>query len=229
MWKGAIIVKLYQVRKGQLVYYNNELNRVYSVKPVYRQSIHLVRLRDLEQQLCNAGEIERYKPKHLDTFLFNRKRYTLHYDKKAEKGDYILITKPDPDYMDHYFLNEIEKVASVEKNGVVTNRSNGIKHREYMVMVPGREEGSTPIDYQDDKGLEDPDMYEDQPQDNDSDTDQITDIGDVYTKNNSEPPIEAMVVAIHGETVILGGDLQLSKEELADTEKWTFLYNLLEK
>ncbi|HEX6922808.1 MAG TPA: hypothetical protein VF149_03205 [Bacillales bacterium] len=223
-------MKLYQVRKGQLVYYNNELNRVYSVKPVYRQSIHLVRLRDLEQQLCNAGEIERYKPKHLDTFLFDRKRYTLHHEQKAEKGDYILITKPDPDYMDHYFLNEIEKVASVEKNGVVTNRSNGIKHREYMVMVPGREDGSTPIDYQDANEPEDTDVDENQTSDaHFSGEDESPDIGDVYTKNNSGTSVEAMVVAIHGETVILGGDIRLSRKELADTEKWTFQYNLLEK
>jgi hypothetical protein len=38
-----------------------------------------------------------------------------------------------------------------------------------------------------------------------------------------------MVVSIHGETIFLGGDLQLSKEELADTTKWQFLYNLQDK
>ncbi|HET7579138.1 MAG TPA: hypothetical protein VFK33_07650 [Bacillales bacterium] len=220
-------MKLFQVRKGQFVYYQNELHRVYGVKPVYKQSVHLVRLRDLEQQLCKAGEIEKYKPKHLDSFLFNRKRYTLHHNQKAEIGDYILITKPDPEYMDYYFLNEIEKVATVEKNGVVTNRSNGIKHREYMVMVPGRDEGSKLIDYQDTR--KDLDMDETQsPEADVTATSPGPEIGDVYEKNNSETSIEAMVVAIDGRKVFLGGGLQVSKEELADTEKWTFLYNPLE-
>ncbi|HEU5139845.1 MAG TPA: hypothetical protein VFT51_07715 [Bacillales bacterium] len=224
-------VKLFQVRKGQLVYYQNELHRVYSVKPVYKQSIHLVRLRDLEQRLCEAGDIERYKPQSLDSFVFDHNRYTLHRDQKAEKGDYILITKPSPEYMDYYFLNEIEKVAIVEKNGVVTNRSNGIKHREYMVMVPGREEGSTPIDYQDSretKEPEDPDVDSSQSSKDNAGAVQDPGIGDVYKKNNSGTSIEAMVVAVQSETIILGGNLQVSKEELMDTEKWTFLYSLLE-
>ncbi len=58
---------------------------------------------------------------------------------------------------------------------------------------------------------------------------EMPNIGDVYKKNNSDILIKTMVVSIHGETIFLGGDLQLSKEELADTTKWQFLYNLQDK
>lgn len=79
-------MKLYQVRKGQFVYFNNELHRVYSVKPMYKQSVHLVKLKDLTQHLTNASKVERYKPMHLDSFIFNNKPFTLHKEKKLKKG-----------------------------------------------------------------------------------------------------------------------------------------------
>ncbi len=79
-------MKLYQVRKGQFVYYNNELHRVYSVKPLYKQSVHLIRLRDLTQHLTKAARVERYKPQNLDSFVFNRQAFTLCNDRKAEEG-----------------------------------------------------------------------------------------------------------------------------------------------
>ncbi|MBD8847288.1 hypothetical protein Q8G31_25345 [Priestia megaterium] len=224
-------MKLYQVRKGQFVYYNNELHRVYSVKPLYKQSVHLIRLRDLTQHLTKAARVERYKPQNLDSFVFNRQAFTLCNDRKAEEGDYILITNPHPDSLDYYSLNEIEIVSTVEKNGVITTKSNGIRHSEYLLMVPGRKEDSRPIDYQDGGNMVDEDLNtfeSDQLETNNLDL-EMPNIGDVYKKNNSDILIKTMVVSIHGETIFLGGDLQLSKEELADTTKWQFLYNLQDK
>src|SRR5690625_1356527 len=90
-------MKLYNVRKGQFVYYNNELHKVYSVKPFFKQSVHLIRLKDFEQILTTAKEINYYKPKHLDSFICNHERYTLHKDVKAKVGDYILVINPRPD------------------------------------------------------------------------------------------------------------------------------------
>lgn len=224
-------MKLYQVRKGQFVYYNNELHRVYSVKPLYKQSVHLIRLRDLTQHLTKAARVERYKPQNLDSFVFNRQAFTLCNDRKAEEGDYILITNPHPDSLDYYSLNEIEIVSTVEKNGVITTKSNGIRHSEYLLMVPGRKEDSRPIDYQDGGNMVDEDLNtfeSDQLETNNLNL-EMPNIGDVYKKNNSDILIKTMVVSIHGETIFLGGDLQLSKEELADTTKWQFLYNLQDK
>ncbi|MGN7484962.1 hypothetical protein ACTHPB_25930, partial [Priestia megaterium] len=218
-------------RKGQFVYYNNELHRVYSVKPLYKQSVHLIRLRDLTQHLTTAARVERYKPKSLDSFVFNRQVFTLCNDRKAEEGDYILITNPRPDSLDYYSLNEVEVVSTVENNGVVTTKFNGIRHTEYLLMVPGRKEGSHSIDYQDGENMvsKDLSMFEsNQIEPNHLNLEMPT-IGDVYKKNNSDILIKTMVVSIQGETIFLGGDLKLSKEELTDTSKWQFLYNLQDK
>jgi hypothetical protein len=223
-------VKLYQVRKGQFVYYNNELHRVYSVKPVYKKSVHLVRLRDLTQHLTSAANVERYNPKELDSFIFNQKLYTLSKDRKAEEGDYILITNPNPDYLDHYTLNEIEVVATVENKGVITSKSNGIRHNEYSLMIPGRSDGSHPIDYQDIEKIEEANLYDSMPNHpHSANNGMLPALGDVYKKNETDALMEAMVVAIRGNTIILGGGLELPQEELMNTEKWEFLYNLLDK
>jgi len=221
-------MKLYQVRKGQFVYFNNELHRVYSVKPIYKQSVHLVRLKDLSQHLTNASEVEKYIPQHHDSFIFNHKAYTLHKDKKAEEGDHILITNPSPDYMDHYSLNEIEIVSAIEPKGVITTKSNGVKHIEYILMVPGRDKDSNPIDYFD-KNMADGDFTG-----NDSDQPangiqgEMPNIGDVYKKRVGDDSIEAMVVAINGETIFLGNNLEISLNELNDSEIWEFQYGFLE-
>ena len=224
-------MKLYQLRKGQFVYYNNELHRVYSVKPLYKQSVHLIRLRDLTQHLTTAARVERYKPKSLDSFVFNRQLFTLCNDKKAEEGDYILITNPHPDSLDYYSLNEIEVVSTVENNGVVTTKLNGIRHSEYLLMVPGRKEDSHSIDYQDGENMLSKDLStfeSDQLEINHLNL-EMPDIGDVYKKNNSDILIKTMVISIHGETIFLGGDIKLSKEELTNTSKWQFLYNIQDK
>ncbi|WDL86295.1 hypothetical protein IUJ58_20380 [Priestia aryabhattai] len=224
-------MKLYQVRKGQFVYYNNELHRVYSVKPLYKQSVHLIRLRDLTQHLTTAARVERYKPKSLDSFVFNRQLFTLCNDRKAEEGDYILITNPRPDSLDYYSLNEIEVVSTVENNGVVTTKLNGIRHSEYLLMVPGGKEDSHSIDYQDGENMLSKDLStfeSDQLEINHLNL-EMPDIGDVYKKNNSDILIKTMVISIHGETIFLGGDIKLSKEELTNTSKWQFLYNIQDK
>lgn len=224
-------MKLYQVRRGQFVYYNNELHKVYGVKPIYKQSVHLIRLRDLSQHLTKAAKVERYKPVQLDSFIFDSKVFTLSKDRKAAEGDYILITNPNPDYLDHYSLNEIEVVATVENKGVITNNSNGIKHNEYLLMVPGRRDNSHPIDYQmigsaEEGTLNSVDSHH--LATNDSIGDFLPSIGDIYKKNEVKT-FEAMVVGIQDQTIFLGGGLELSQEALMNTEKWEFLYNLLDK
>ncbi|MGV3263416.1 hypothetical protein AADC60_15755 [Cytobacillus pseudoceanisediminis] len=221
-------MKLYQVRKGQFVYFNNELHRVYSVKPVYKQSVHLIKLKDLTQHLSTASKIEKYKPKQLDSFIFNHKAYTLHKDKKAEEGDYILITNPNPDYMDYYSLNEIEIVLSVETDGVITTKYNGVKHNEYLLMTPGRDNDSHSIDYLD-KNMANSDlMGNDSDQPEKSIQGDMPRIGDVYKKIGGDHPLQTMVVAINGETIFLGNNLELSLNELNDNELWEFQYSLLE-
>jgi len=221
-------MKLYQVRKGQFVYFNNELHRVYSVKPVYKQSVHLIKLKDLTQHLSTASKIEKYKPKQLDSFIFNHKAYTLHKDKKAEEGDYILITNPNPDYMDYYSLNEIEIVLSVETDGVITTKYNGVKHNEYLLMTPGRDNDSHSIDYLD-KNMANSDlMSNDSDQLEKSTQGDMPRIGDVYRKRGGDHPLQTMVVAINGETIFLGNNLELSLNELNDNELWEFQYSLLE-
>jgi hypothetical protein len=220
-------VKLYQVRKGQFVYYNNELHRVYGVKPMYKLSVHLIRLRDLTQNLTNSASVEKVKPKELDSFIFNHKAYTLSRDRKAEVGDYVLIHNPMPDSLDTYSLNEIDFVETVDKQGVVTSNSHGIKHNEYLLMVPGRANGSTSIDYQNSEGvdaenLQDGDSISSHNQNNEP----FPVIGDIYKNDEG---YEAMVVALKGSSVYLGGGLELSQEELMNSAKWEFLYNLLDK
>lgn len=222
-------MKLYQVRKGQFVYYNNELHRVYAVKPMYKKSVHLIRLRDLTQDLTNAASVDRYKPKELDSFIFNQKVYTLRSKPKAEEGDYILIHNPMPDSLDTYSLNEIEVVETVDNKGVVTSNSHGIKHNEYLLMVPGRANDSHPIDYQNIEGVEAENLKDTDTNKNIPNNELLPSLGDIYQKRDSDASLEAMVVAIKGQTVYLGSGLEISQEELMNTDKWVFLYNLLDK
>nr|WP_263324020.1 hypothetical protein [Neobacillus sp. Marseille-Q6967] len=223
-------MKLYQVRKGQFVYYNNLLHRVYGVKPMYKQSVHLMKLRDLTQHLTTAAQVERYKPRELDSFIFNHKAYTLRNDRKAEVGDYILIHNPMPDSLDTYSLNEIDVVETVDKQGVITSNSHGIKHNEYLLMVPGRSNGNHPIDYQHIENVEADNLqtidFNNLSKANDE---MLPTIGDVYKKKDNDVLFEAMVVAIRGETVFLGGGLELSQKELTGSEKWEYLYNFYDK
>lgn len=216
-------MKLFQVRKGQFVYYQNELHRVYAVKPMYKQSVHLIRLRDLKQILCSAKEVERYQPKEMDSFIYNKNYYTLSKYRKAEVGDYILITNPSPDYLDHYSLNEIEVVASVENKGVITTNSNGIRHHEYLLMVPGRDENSHPIELKDFGQVHEHDDTSSSYME-----DLYPEVGDVYKKKDGSSSIETMVIAIIDDIAYLGGDLKVPINELLELDKWEFLYNVME-
>jgi hypothetical protein len=223
-------VKLYQVRKGQFVYYNNEIHKVYGVKPMYKLSVHLIKLRDLTQHITNAASVEKYKPKEYDSFIFNHKAYTLRKDRNAESGDYILINNPMPDSLDTYSLNEIELVETADNKGVITGNSHGVKHNEYLLMVPGRSPDSNPIDYKDKANDEDESLTDIVAQGLPT-SELLPSIGDIYKNKNKDKDsiVEAMVVAIKDQTVYLGGGLEITQEELMNTEKWEFLYNLLDK
>ncbi|WP_026695519.1 hypothetical protein [Peribacillus kribbensis] len=215
-------MKLYQVRKGQFVYFNNELHRVYGVKHMYKLSVHLMKLRDLSQHITNAASVERYIPKELDSFIFDHKVYTLTNDRKPEPGDLILINNPAPDTLDHYSLNDVEVVETVDQKGIITSDSNGIKHNEYLLMVPGRIPGSTPVDYKDKSNMNDEDFENMNGQVAQAEI--PLKLGDVYKKRNSDVRVEAMIVGIKGETLYLGGGIELSLEELTDADLWEFQY-----
>lgn len=219
-------MKLVNVRKGQFVYYQNKLHKVYSVKPFFKKSIHLIRLGDFKQELVTAKEIDFYKPKHLDSFVFSQKRFTLHKDVKADIGDYILVINPKPDSLDHHHLNAIEIVSSVEKNGVISNHSNGIRHDEYWVMVPGLEEGATNIDLQDPDAVMAEELDLLQPETGMTDL-YSPRIGDVYQKNDTDPILQTMIVAIQGQTVFLGGNIEVEMDILKDRDKWSYVLNVM--
>src|SRR5690606_37692490 len=216
--RGGIVMNILNVRRGQFVYYQNQLHKVYSVNPFFRKSVHLIRLADLEQQIVTAREITLYRPKHLDSFRFNYQRYTLHKDVRAKIGDYIIIINPKPDSIDHHHLHAIETVSSIDANVVISNKSNGLRHTEYWSMVTGLEEGATIIDRAQpdgDETIEQEEMQEHEPIPG-----YIPKIGYVFQKNNSDPAIQAMVVAIKGETVYLGGDIEVHIDKLTKSDVW---------
>lgn len=221
-------MKLIQVRKGQFVYYNNELHKVYSVKPLAKKSIHMFRVKDMEQVDCKADEVSLYKPQHLDSFLFFGSRYTLRDDIGPEEGGYILISKPDPDYMDHYSLNEFEKVESVEGKNVLTTRQNTVKFREFFVMQPGEAEGSRDIGYYDKSKVDASQLEADNELiDKIRERDAIRpSIGDVYL--NLDNGSTAMVVAISSNEVTLGNGDRLTFHQLYKADNWNFLYNVVD-
>jgi hypothetical protein len=219
-------VKLYQVRKGQFVYYNNELHKVYGVKPMYKQSVHLIRLRDLTQHLTQSAQVEKYKPKEFDSFNFNKKVYTLK-NRIAEEGDYILIHNPRPDSLDTYSLNEIEVVETVDKKGIITSNSHGVKHNEYFLMEPGHDKESHPIDFKDIETVDSANFQDIESQNlSNLNSELLPSIGDIYKKKDSTELFEAMVVAVKDHTVYLGGGIEVSLVELINADKWEFLYNL---
>lgn len=220
-------MNLLNVRKGQFVYYNNKLHKVYAVKPFFKKSVHLIRLEDLGQDLVTAREIDYYKPKHLDSFVCNKMRYTLDKDRKAVIGDYILVINPKPDSLDHHHLHAIEMVTSIESNGIISNKGNGIKHREYWVMTQGLTEGANVIDLKDPDLKHEEDVIAEQFEANILES-SGPHIGDVYQKNNSDPLIQAMVIAKKGRTVYLGGDLKVNEDELMNSTKWSYVINIFE-
>ena len=219
-------MKLIQVRKGQFVYYNNELHKVYSVKPLAKKSVLMFRVKDMVQVASKADEVSFYKPKHLDSFLFFGSRYTLREDLTAEEGGYILIHKPDPDYMDHYSLNEFEKVETVEGKNVITTRQNTVKFREFLVMEPGESEGSNDIAYFDKSKVDGTQLEADaELLEKIRERDAIRpSIGDVYL--NLDNGATAMVVAIEKEEVTLGTGDRITFQALFKSDSWNYLYNI---
>jgi len=220
-------MKLFQVRKGQFVFYKNELHKVYSVKPMFRKSIHLYRLKDMQQILTSASEIKYYKPKHGDTFIFYGRRYTIDQDMKPSPGDYILIIKPTPDLLDHYSLNDIEKVDKIENNNVITTRDNGVKHNEYVVMVPGRKENTQEIAYFDKSLVPEAQQIEDESVHYlAEDVYEHPIVGDVYldVKENTK----AMVVAVKEKEVVLGHGVTLHLSDLMNEDNYVFVSRLNE-
>ena len=226
MNKVGRTVNLLNVRKGQFVYYEQKLHQVYSVKAFFKQSVHLIRLEDFEQQLAMAKDITLYKPKHMDSFIVNHKRYTLHKDVKANIGDYILVINPKPDSLDHHHLHAMEIVSSLESNGVISNKSNGIRHDEYWIMLPGLEDNANIID------VENPDeAYISQQREEmlaaSMPIQYMPKIGDVYQRNTSEPVLQAMILAIQGDTAYLGSDVEVKMEELNDPASWSYVHSTL--
>ncbi len=224
-------MKLINVRKGQFVYYNDQLHKVYSIKPFFKQSVHLIRLKDLEQEIVTAREITYYRPKHLDSFIVNEQRYTLNKNTKAKVGDYILVINPQPDSMDHHHLHAIELVSSLEEHGVISNKANGIKHNEYWVMEPGFSEGATNIDQPDrlDPSEAIPEVEGYEFSEFIQDAIQTPKVGDVYQKNDHEPVIQAMVIAIKGRIVYLGGNMEVPADEIMNTDKWSYVLNVMDQ
>lgn len=218
-------MRLINVRKGQFVYYQNRLHKVYSVKPFFRQSVHLIRLSDLEQEIVTAREIDLYRPQHLDSFVYNKQRFTLDKHAKAKVGDYILVIDPRPDSLDHHHLHAIEIVSSIEEKGVISNKMNGIKHNEYWVMVEGLLDGARKIDWQN-PNLK---VEEDELIDQFLEKPYYPKVGNVYQKNDSEPLLHVMVVAVEGQTVYLGNGMKVTTDELNDSSKWSLIVNPLEQ
>src|SRR5699024_5199761 len=102
--------------------YKNELHKVYSVQPFFRRSIHLSRLKDLGQRIVTAKEITYYRPKHLDSFIYNGKRYTLDEDTRAVVVGALRIIAAKPDYIHNQHLHAIELVSNTESKGVISNK-----------------------------------------------------------------------------------------------------------
>src|SRR5690625_1776402 len=218
-------MRLINVRKGQFVYFENRLHKVYSVKPFFRQSVHLIRLSDLEQVIVTAREIDLYRPQHLDSFVYNKQRFTLDKRAQANIGDYILVINPRPDSLDRHHLHAIEIVSSIEEKGVISNKMNGIKHTEYWIMTEGLLDGAQKIDWQN------PDLKvaEDELIDQLLEEPYYPKVGNVYQKNDSDPLLHVMVTAIEGQTVYLGDGTKVTINELSDADQWSLIVNPLEQ
>jgi hypothetical protein len=221
---GGNNMKLYQVRKGQFVFYQNELHKVYSVKAMFKKSVHMYRLKDMKQVLTQASEIEFYKPKHNDTFIFYGKRYTIDQYAKPNPGDYILIVKPAPDFLDHYSLNEIEKVENIDDGNVITTRDNGVKHNEYVVLVPGRQDASQEIAYYDKNLVPEEQQLQDESISYLAEKDDALKpaVGDIYldVQNNTK----AMVVAMTDNEIFFGHGVRVHVAELLNESNFELVY-----
>ncbi|MDY0406839.1 hypothetical protein P5G51_017080 [Virgibacillus sp. 179-BFC.A HS] len=182
----------------------------------------------MKQVLTKAKEIHFYKPKHNDTFIFYGKRYTIDENKIPEPGDYILIIRPAPDFLDHYSLNEIEKVDTVDDGNVVTTRDNGVKHHEYVVLVPGRKEGSQEIAYYDKSLVPESQQIEDESMQYLAEQDDSLkpEVGDIYYDNIQKT--KAMIVAMTEDEIVFGHGVRVHVAELLDENNYTLVYRFEE-
>src|SRR5699024_3459240 len=150
--------------------------------------------------------------------------YTIDENEKAEPDNYILIIKPAPDFLDHYSLNEIEKVDSVENGNVVTTRDNGVKHHEYVVLVPGQADASREIAYYDKSLVPEEQLLEDESIAYLAETDEKIKpvVGDIYhdVKNDTK----AMIVAMTDEEVVFGHGLRIRIREVMDEDDYQIIY-----
>jgi hypothetical protein len=217
-------VKLLQVRKGQFVYYKNELHKVYTINPLAKKSVHMYRIKDMEQVTSKAEEITLHRPSHMDAFMFMGQWYTIREDLEPEVEGYILVTKPDPEPMSHYGLNEFEKVEQIEGRTVVTGRQNPIKRKEFVVLQEGRDPEARNIAYQDASLVSEETLAEDAKLGAElSRTQEIQpNIGDIYL--NLHNGGRSMVVAVMGDDVWLGHGEKLKIEDLLDADHWTLVY-----
>lgn len=217
-------MNILQVRKGQFVYYKNQLHKVYSVRPLSRLSVMMYRIKDMVQVSCRAEEISLYRPKHLDSLMLLGARYTLRNDVKAVVDEYILITNPDPGHLDHYSLNEFEKVGELVDDKVYTTLLNTVKPKEFLVMVPGEQSESNNIDYLDKSLITEADLEEDRKLE--VDTEKVAavspSVGDIYI--NFDNGIKAMVVAVIEDEVVLGHGERIKMDDLFESDSWNLIY-----
>lgn len=217
-------MNLLQVRKGQFVYYENELHKVYSVRPLSRLPVLMYRIKDMEQVAARAEAIQYYRPKHLDSLMLLGVRYTLRKDQKAVEDGYILITNPDPGHLDHYSLNEFEKVDRLEDDRVYTTLHNTVKPKEFLVMVPGVQPGSNPIDYLDESIVTEDQLEKDRELEEEAVRESIVNpsVGDIYI--NLDNGVKAMVVAVVDDEVVLGHGERVKSSELLESDSWTVIH-----
>lgn len=217
-------MNILQVRKGQFVYYKNQLHKVYSVRPLSRLSVMMYRIKDMVQVSCRAEEISLYRPKHLDSLMLLGSRYTLRKDVRAVVDEYILITRPDPGHLDHYGLNEFEKVGQLVDEKIYTTLLNTVKPKEFLVMVPGVQDESNGIDYLDKSLITEADLEEDRKLEEKSaeDTAIKPSVGDIYL--NLDNGIKAMVVAVIEDEVILGHGERIKIADLFESDSWKIIY-----
>jgi len=184
----------------------------------------MYRIKDMEQVSCKAEEITYYKPSHLDSLMLLGVKYTLKKEEKALVGGYILITNPTPGNLDHYSLNEFEKVDKFEGNNVYTTLNNTVKPREFLVMVPGVQSGSKPIDYLDVTLVTEAQLEADRKLEENAEQEATVNpsVGDIYI--NLDNGIKAMVVAVIDDEVVLGHGERIKAVELYKSDSWNLIY-----
>lgn len=217
-------MNLLQVRRGQFVYYKNELYKVYSVRPLSRLSIKLFRIKDMEQVNCRADEITLHRPQHLDSFMFLGVRYTLRKDKDAQVDGYILITRPDPGQLDHYTLNEFEKVGELIGDKVYTTLYNTVKPKEFLVMEPGVTPESKAIDYFDQSLVTEEQVEGDRQLEANANVETLKkpSVGDIYI--NLDNGIKSMIVALVDDEAIMGHGERVKAIDLFKSDSWNVIY-----